>query len=249
MDNIIEESISEIEKPVSNIIEKIKLMIESIKLVNKTSNSLFLVSIIVIKYEDEQKFIHKYDYYLNLFTSILSFFRKEPLNEYNKDLFNAFVQLLYETIGHKIISKEISICCYETLKFDFFSTLFTRTYINIFLYSSREERNDFFDLIEKEFHIYMNNLYGVIFRSSISKEDSIMIHIDYILRNGYSIYSFDYIFFEELYEFMKKPEQNDANEYEIPINNNNINIINIIYYNQNNIEYNNEFIEENDIYS
>jgi hypothetical protein len=248
MDDIIEESISEIEKPVSNIIEKIRLMIESIKLVNKTSNSLYLVSIIIIKYEDEQKFIHKYDYYLNLFTSILSFFMKEPLNEYNNDLFNVFIELLYETSGSNIFTKKNSICN-ESLTFKMFSKLFTSTYINILLYSSPEERNDFFDLIEKEFHIYMNNLYGVIFRSSISKEDSIMIHIDYILRNGYSIYSLDYIFFEELYEFMKKPEQNDANEYEIPINNNNINIINIIYYNQNNIEYNNEFIEENDIYS
>ena len=66
----------------------------------------------------------------------------------------------------------------------------------MFLKSSLEENKNFFDLIEKEFHIYMNNLYGVIFRSSLSKEENIMIHFDYILRNEYSTY-LDYIFFEE----------------------------------------------------
>ena len=105
----------------------------------------------------------------------------------------------------------------------------------MFLNSSLEENKDFFDLIEKEFHIYMNNLYGVIFRSSISKEESIMIHFDYILRNEYSTY-LDYIFFEELNEFM-------AVEYEVPFNNNII--INIIYDNQDYIEgFNNDFEEE-----
>ena len=81
--------------------------------------------------------------------------------------------------------------------------------------NSAFKNKDFFDLIEKEFHIYMNNLYGVIFRSSLSKEEITMIHIDYILRNEYSTY-LDYIFFEELYEFM-------AVEYEVPFNNNIIN--------------------------
>ncbi len=110
----------------------------------------------------------------------------------------------------------------------------------MFLNSSLEENKDFFDLIKKEFHIYMNNLYGVIFRSSLSKEESIMIHLDYILRNEYSTY-LDYIFFEELYEFM-------VLEYEEPINNNII--INIIYQNEDNIEdFNNDFEEEEDIYS
>jgi hypothetical protein len=101
------------------------------------------------------------------------------------------------------------------------------------LYSSPEENKDFFDLIEKEFHIYMNNLYGMIFRKSLSKERSIEIHLDYILRNEYCICSLDYIFFENLYQFM---------DHEISINNDNI-IYNIIY------DDNNELVEEEDIYS
>jgi len=103
------------------------------------------------------------------------------------------------------------------------------------LYSSPEEHNDFFDLIEKEFHIYMNNLYGMIFRSSLSKEESIMIHFDYILRNEYSTY-LDYIFFEELYEFM-------AIEYDDPLINDGNNINNIIYHDPDNNDF-----EEDDIY-
>jgi hypothetical protein len=108
------------------------------------------------------------------------------------------------------------------------------------VYSSPQENKDFFDLIEKEFHIYMNNLYGIIFRSSMSNEESIMLHFDYILRNEFSIYSLDYIFFEELREFM-------VVKYDEPINvNNDNNIINIIYHNDNNIEFDDE---EYDIYS
>ena len=222
------------EDSVSNIGSKVKLMIETIKSVNKTSHSLCLVSMIMISYEDEKKFIQNYEYYLYLFNTLLSFFRVEELNSYNNDLFDIFIELLYETFGRNIISKKIGIC-YDVLTFKFFHILFKSTYINMFLNSSIEENKDFFDLIEKEFHIYMNNLYGVIFRSSISKEENIMIHIDYILRNEYSTY-LDYIFFEELYEFM-------VVEYEEPINNNII--INIIY----NIEdFNNDF-EEEDIYS
>ena len=219
--------------------KEIKLMIETVKSVNKTSNSLCLVSLIMISYEDEKKFIQNYEYYLYLFNTLLSFFRVEELNSYNNDLFDVFIELLYETFGRNIISKKIGIC-YDVLTFKFFHILFKSTYINMFLNSSLEENKDFFDLIEKEFHIYMNNLYGVIFRSSISKEDSIMIHFDYILRNEYSTY-LDYIFFEELNEFM-------AVEYEVPFNNNII--INIIYDNQDDIEgFNNDFEEEDDIYS
>jgi hypothetical protein len=239
----IEETISIIEKSVSNIVSKVKLMIENIKSVNKTSHSMFLVSIFMISYEDEKKFINKYDYYLYLFNTLLSFFRVEELNAYNKDLFDVFAELLYETIGRKIITQKVEIC-YDVLNIELFHLLFKSTHINMLLYSTPEEHKDFFDLIEKEFHIYMNNLYGVIFRSSLSKEESIMIHLDYILRNEYSIYSLDYIFFEELHEFM-------VVEYdEPPINNNNNNIFNIIYQNQDNVEGgNNEFDEEDDIYS
>ena len=230
----IEENIRKMEDSVSNIVSKVKMMIETIKSVNKSSYSIFLVSIIMISYEDKKKFIQKYDYYLYLFNTLLSFFRVEELNSYNNELFDVFAELLYETIGRNIISKKIGIC-YDALTFKFFHILFKSTYINMFLNSSIEENKDFFDLIEKEFHIYMNNLYGVIFRSSLSKEEITMIHIDYILRNEYSTY-LDYIFFEELYEFM-------AVEYEVPFNNN---IINIIYDIEDN---NNEFEEEDDIYS
>ena len=230
-----EESITEIEKNSDNIVSKVKLMIENIKSVNKTSHSLCLVSMIMISCGDKKKFIQNYDYYLYLFNSLLSFFRVEELNEYNNDLFDVFIELLYETVGHNIISKKVGIC-YDVLTFKFFHILFKNTYINMFLNSSLEENKNFFDLIQKEFHIYMNNLYGVIFRRSISKEENIMIHFDYILRNEYSTY-LDYIFFEELYEFM-------AVEYEVPFNNNII--INIIYDIEDN---NNEFEEEDDIYS
>jgi hypothetical protein len=228
-----EESITEIS---NNIVTKVKSMIQNIKDINRSSYSLRLVSIFMISYEREKKFIQKYEYYLYLFNTLLSFFRVEELNSYNKDLFYVFVELLYETIGRKIIIKKFNIC-YEALNFDFFSVLFTSTHIDILLYSSPEENKDFFDLIEKEFHIYMNNLYGMIFRSSLSKEDSIMIHLDYILRNEYSIYFLDYIFFEELHEFM-------VDKYEeVPINNN---INNIIYQDNDN----NDFVEEEeDIYS
>jgi len=230
----IEENIRKMEDSVSNIVSKVKMMIETVKSVNKTSHSLCLVSMIMISYGDKKKFIQNYEYYLYLFNTLLSFFRVEELNSYNNELFDVFAELLYETIGRNIISKKIGIC-YDALTFKFFHILFKSTYINMFLNSSIEENKDFFDLIEKEFHIYMNNLYGVIFRSSLSKEEITMIHIDYILRNEYSTY-LDYIFFEELYEFM-------AVEYEVPFNNN---IINIIYDIEDN---NNEFEEEDDIYS
>jgi hypothetical protein len=226
----IEESIREMEDSISNIVSKVKLMIENIESVNKTGHSMFLVSIFIVNYEDEKKFIQKYEYYLHLFNMLLSFFRVEALNKYNNDLFNVFVELLYETIGRKIISKKFNIC-YDVLNIELFRML---------VYSSPQENKDFFDLIEKEFHIYMNNLYGIIFRSSVSNEESVMIHLDYILRNEYSIYSLDYIFFEELREFM-------VVKYEEPINvNNDNNIINIIYHNDNNIEFDDE---EYDIYS
>jgi hypothetical protein len=230
----IEENIRKMEDSVSNIVSKVKMMIETVKSVNKTSNSLPLVSMIMISGGDKKKFIQNYEYYLYLFNTLLSFFRVEELNSYNNDLFDVLIELLYETFGRNIISKKIGIC-YDVLTFKFFHILFKSTYINMFLNSSIEENKDFFDLIEKEFHIYMNNLYGVIFRSSLSKEEITMIHIDYILRNEYSTY-LDYIFFEELYEFM-------AVEYEVPFNNN---IINIIYDIEDN---NNEFEEEDDIYS
>jgi hypothetical protein len=233
-------NITEIEKSVFNIVSKVKLMIETIKSVNKTSHSVFLISMIMISYEDEKKFIQKYEYYLGLFNTLLSFFRNETLNEFNDDLFNVFIELLYETIGRKLISKKVCNICHDVITFEMFSILFKTIHINIVLYSSPEENKDFFELIEKEFNIYMNNLYGMIFRSSISDEESKMIHIDYILRNEYSIYSLDYIFFEELYEYM-------VIESYVPIND--INIINIIYHNQDNIEDNNEFVEEDDIYS
>ena len=42
----------------------------------------------------------------------------------------------------------------------------------------------------------MNNLYGMIFRRSLFKEENKMIHMDYMLKNEYSIYSLDYIFFQ-----------------------------------------------------
>jgi hypothetical protein len=226
----IEESIREMEDSISNIVSKVKLMIENIESVNKTGHSMFLVSIFIVNYEDEKKFIQKYEYYLHLFNMLLSFFRVEALNKYNNDLFNVFVELLYETIGRKIISKKFNIC-YDVLNIELFRML---------VYSSPQENKDFFDLIEKEFHIYMNNLYGIIFRSSVSNEESVIIHLDYILRNEYSIYSLDYIFFEELREFM-------VVKYEEPINvNNDNNIINIIYHNDNNIEFDDE---EYDIYS
>jgi len=235
----IEENIRKMEDSVSNIVSKVKMMIETIKSVNKSSYSIFLVSIIMISYEDKKKFIQKYDYYLYLFNTLLSFFRVEELNPYNNELFDVFAELLYETVGRKIISKKVGIC-YDVLNIELFTILFKSNHINILLYSNREKHKDFFDLIEKEFHIYMNNLYGVIFRSSLSNEESIMIHFDYILRNEYSTY-LDYIFFEELYEFM-------VVEYEEPINNNIV--INIIYQNEDNIEgFNNDFEEEEDIYS
>jgi hypothetical protein len=223
-----EESITEIEKISNNIVSKVKSMIQNIKDINRSSYSLCLVSIFMISCEGEKKFIQKYEYYLYLFNTLLSFFRVETLNKYNNDLFDVFIELLYETIGRKIISKKLNIC-YDVLDIEFFRVLFTSTHINMLLFSSLEKNKDFFDLIEKEFHIYMNNLYGIIFRSSLSKEESIMIHMDYILRNEYSIYSLDYIFFEELYEFMMV-------KYEEVPNNNNINIINIIYHNEDDIE-------------
>jgi hypothetical protein len=226
----IKESIREMEDSVSNIVSKVKLMIENIKSVNKIGHSMFLVSIFIVNYEDEKKFIQKYEYYLHLFNTLLAFFRVEALNKYNNDLFNVFVELLYETVGRKIISKKFNIC-YDVLNIELFRML---------VYSSPQENKDFFDLIEKEFHIYMNNLYGIIFRSSMSNEESIMLHFDYILRNEFSIYSLDYIFFEELREFM-------VVKYDEPINvNNDNNIINIIYHNDNNIEFDDE---EYDIYS
>ena len=228
-----EESINEIEKISNIIVSKVKSMIQNIKDINKSSYSLCLVSIFMISCEEEKKFIKKYEYYLYLFNSLLSFFRVEELNEYNNDLFNIFIDLLYETIGRKIISKKFNIC-YDVLDIEFFRVLFTSTHINMFLYPNPQKHKDFFYLIETEFHIYMNNLYGMIFRSSLSKEENIMIHLDYILRNEYSIYSLDYIFFEELYEFMVLKYE------EVPINN--INIINIIYQEPNNDE-------EEDIYS
>jgi hypothetical protein len=235
----IQENIRKMEDSVSNIVSKVKSMIETIKSVNKTSHSLCLVSMIMISYGDKKKFIQNYEYYLYLFSMLLSFFRVEELNSYNNDLFDVFAELLYETVGRKIISKKVGIC-YDLLNIELFTILFKSSQINILLYSNREKHNDLFDLIEKEFHIYMNNLYGMIFRSSLSKEESIMIHFDYILRNEYSTY-LDYIFFEELYEFM-------VVEYEEPINNNII--INIIYQNEDNIEgFNNDFEEEEDIYS
>ena len=237
----IEENIRKIEDSVSNIVSKVKMMIETIKSVNKSSYSMCLVSMIMISYEDEKKFIKNYEYYLYLFNTLLSFFRVEELNPYNNELFDVFAELLYETVGRKIISKKIGIC-YDVLNIELFTILFKSSHINILLYFNREKHKDFFDLIEKDFHIYMNNLYGVIFKSSLSKEENIMIHFDYILRNEYSIYSLDYIFFEELYEFMVIKYE------EIP--NNKINIINIIYHNENNIEdFNNDFEEEEDIYS
>jgi hypothetical protein len=226
----IKESIREMEDSVSNIVSKVKLMIETIKSVNKTGHSMFLVSIFIVNYEDEKKFIEKYEYYLHLFNTLLSFFRVEALNKYNNDLFNVFVELLYETVGRKIISKKFNIC-YDVLNIELFRML---------VYSSPQENKDFFDLIEKKFNIYMNNLYGIIFRSSMSNEESIMLHFDYILRNEFSIYSLDYIFFEELREFM-------VIKYDEPINvNNDNNIINIIYHNDDNIEFDDE---EYDIYS
>lgn len=238
-----EESITEIEKISDNIVSKVKSMIQNIKDINRSSYSLCLVSIFMISFEGEKKFIQKYDYYLYLFNTLLSFFRVEELNTYNNNLFDIFVELLYETVGRRIISKKCNIC-YDVLDIEFFRAIFTSTHINMLLFSSSETHKNFFDLIEKEFHIYMNNLYGIIFRSSLSKEESIMIHFDYILRNEFSIYSLDYIFFEELYQFM-------VIEYETPINNNNI--INIIYHNQNDNEYNNDGdnndFEEEDIYS
>ena len=225
------------EDSVSNIVSKVKMMIESINSVNKTSNSMCLVSMIMISCGDKKKFIQNYEYYLYLFNTLLSFFRVEELKPYNNELFDVFAELLYETVGRKIIR-----ICYDVLNIELFTILFKITHINILLYSNREKHKDFFDLIEKEFHIYMNNLYGIIFRSSLSKEEIAMIHMDYILRNEYSTY-LDYIFFEELYEFM-------AVEYEVPFNNNII--INIIYDNQDYIEgFNNDFEEEDDddIYS
>jgi len=229
-----EKSITEIS---NNIVTKVKSMIQNIKDINKLSHSMCIVSLFMISYEGEKQFIQKYEYYLYLFNKLLSFFRLEKLNSYNKDLFEVFVELLYETIGRKIIIKKFNVC-YEALDFNFFRILFTSTHIHMLLYSSLEENKDFFDLIEKEFYIYMNNLYGVIFRKSLSKEENTMIHLDYILRNEYCIYSLDYIFFEELYEFMVDEY------YEIPINNNHNNIYNIIYQDDNN-----EFVEEEDIYS
>ena len=242
----LDETRYEIEQSVSNIVSKVKLMIENIKSVNTMSQSMFVVvSIIMMGNEHEKKFIKKYEYYLNLFNTLLSFFRVEELNPYNKDLFDVFVELLYETIGRKIISKKINICyCYEALSLDFFRTLFTSKHINVLSYSSPEEHKDFFDLIEKDFHIYMNNLYGMIFRNSLSNEESMMIHVDYMLRTEYFIYSLDYIFFEELYDFM-------AVEYDDPP------INNIIYQDPGNNDFeeddiyqnvNNDF-EEDDIYS
>ena len=219
------------EDSVSNIVSKVKMMIESINSVNKTSNSMCLVSMIMISCGDKKKFIQNYEYYLYLFNTLLSFFRVEELKPYNNELFDVFAELLYETVGRKIIR-----ICYDVLNIELFTILFKITHINILLYSNREKHKDFFDLIEKEFHIYMNNLYGIIFRSSLSKEEIAMIHMDYILRNEYSTY-LEYIFFEELYEFM-------VVEYEEPINNNII--INIIYDIE---DFNNDFEEEEDIYS
>ena len=89
----IEENIRKIEDSVSNIVSKVKLMIETIKSVNKSSYSLCLVSMIMINYEDEKKFIQKYEYYLHLFNTLLSFFRVEELNPYNKDLFHLFIDI------------------------------------------------------------------------------------------------------------------------------------------------------------
>lgn len=186
---------------------------------------------IMISCGDKKKFIQNYEYYLYLFNTLLSFFRVEELKPYNNELFDVFAELLYETVGRKIIR-----ICYDVLNIELFTILFKITHINILLYSNREKHKDFFDLIEKEFHIYMNNLYGIIFRSSLSKEEIAMIHMDYILRNEYSTY-LEYIFFEELYEFM-------VVEYEEPINNNII--INIIYDIE---DFNNDFEEEEDIYS
>jgi hypothetical protein len=234
---ILDDTLCEIEQSVSNIIGKVKLMIENIKSINTTSNSMFIVvSIIIVSHEHEKKFIKKYEYYLDLFNTLLSFFRVEKLNSYNKGLFDVFVELLYETIGRKIFSRKINIC-YEALSLDFYRKYFTSKLM--LSYSSPEEHNDFFDLIKKEFHIHMNTLYGMIFRNSLSNEESKMIHLDYLLRNEYFIYSLDYIFYEELYEFM-------AIEYEEPQINDGDNINNIIYQDPVNDD---DDDEEYDIYS
>jgi hypothetical protein len=244
-ESILDDTRYEIEKSVSNIIGKVKLMIENIKSIETTSHhSMFIVvSIIMVSHEHEKKFIQKYEYYLNLFNTLLSFFRVEELNLYNKDLFDVFVELLYETIGRKIFSREINIC-YQALSFDFYRTCFMSKYMNILSYSSQEEHKDYFDLIEKEFHMYMNDLYGMIFRNSLSNEESKMIHLDYLLRNEYFIYSLDYIFYEELYEFMviqydEPPINDDDNDDDDD------NINNIIYQDH---EYDDDE-EEYDIYS
>jgi hypothetical protein len=229
-----EESITEIEKNSNNIVTEVKSMIQNIKDINKLSHSMSIVSLFMISYEGEKQFIQKYEYYLYLFNTLLSFFKVEVLNSYNNDLFNAFIELLYETLGHKIIIKKIKIC-YQELNLDFFRVLFTRTHTDMLLYSSPEEPKNFFDLIEKEFYIYMNNLYGMIFRRSLSKEENKMIHMDYMFKNKYSIYSLDYIFFEELYDFMIDEH------YQVQIINND----NIIH----NVDDNNDFFEEEDIYS
>jgi hypothetical protein len=229
-----EEFITEIEKNSNNIVAKVKYMIQNIKDINKLSHSMSIVSLFMISYEGEKQFIQKYEYYLYLFNTLLSFFKLEALNSYNNDLFNAFIELLYETLGPKIIIKKINIC-YQELNLDFFRLLFTRTHTDMLLYSSPEEHKNFFDLIEKEFYIYMNNLYAMIFRRSLSKEENKMIHMYYMLKNKYSIYSLDYIFFEELYDFMIDEH------YQVQIINND----NIIHH----VDDNNEFFEEEDIYS
>ena len=118
-----------------------------------------------------------------------------PIVSYKSSANTSNNSLLYE-FNSSTLKKDNNV-----LNIELFTILFKSNHINILLYSNGEKHNDLFDLIEKEFHIYMNNLYGVIFRSSLSKEEITMIHIDYILRNEYSTY-LDYIFFEELYEFM-----------------------------------------------
>jgi hypothetical protein len=72
-----EESITEIEKISNDIVTKVKCMVQNIKDINKLSHNMCLVSIFMISYEGEKLFIQKYEYYLYLFNTLLSFFRQQ----------------------------------------------------------------------------------------------------------------------------------------------------------------------------
>ena len=183
---------------------KLRLFIDNIKKFDKPFS--WCICSNVMSSQDEDFFKKNYENYLDIFNNLLSFFRKENINSQNKYLFILFIELLYETIGREIMSKKTGIC-YNSITLEIFHLLFIR------------KNEELFDLIKEKFHNYMNNLYGKLFIYSKSNKEIKMISMDYILRYEYKIY-LEYIFFEDINEFMKYEEE--------PFNNN-INYIIVDY--------------------